>query len=254
MTRQEFHDDTSFTMPASGPSSLSGRAVSIYERIAHRVLRDLYAMENVVGESACELDFARLADSAIHSLSQIERHIAQGRSMPWVKVKHSPDRSLAAPICREVQLGVFPVAANPFHWAHLLGGLLTMETFALDKIIFVVAGNDPRKSELAPMEARHAMARSLLRLFHPLFEYSSIALGGSSSGEENLFRILGMNPLQPIHAWYIAGGDHYHRYQPTTGNVDTLEKLEEGIARATNGFDRRFHRVSAVFLEREKAA
>jgi nicotinic acid mononucleotide adenylyltransferase len=146
---------------------------------------------------------------------------------------------------------MFPIAGNPFHWAHLLGGLLAMETFALDKIIYVVAGSDPRKPDLAPGEARHAIARSLLRLFHPLLEYSPIALGDSSSGEENLFRILAMNPRQPIHAYYIAGSDHYHRYQPGTGNPDTLQKLEDGIALAANRYDDRIHRVSAAFLDRE---
>ena len=60
-----------------------------------------------------------------------------------------------------------------------------------------------------------------------------------------------MNPRQPIHAYYIAGSDHYHRYQPGTGYPDTLEKLEEGISGAGRGFNNHIHRVSAVFLERE---
>jgi hypothetical protein len=60
-----------------------------------------------------------------------------------------------------------------------------------------------------------------------------------------------MNPRQPLHAFYIAGSDHYHRWDPMTGEPDTLEKLEEGIARSAHGFDNHPHRVSAVFLERE---
>jgi phosphoribosyl 1,2-cyclic phosphodiesterase len=56
-----------------------------------------------------------------------------------------------------------------------------METFALDKVIYVVAGSDSRKPHMTPAETRYDMARSLLKLFSPLFECSSIALGGSSS-------------------------------------------------------------------------
>jgi nicotinic acid mononucleotide adenylyltransferase len=211
-------------------------------------------MSEALGQSASKPEFACLAHSAISSLSHIGQHIVEGRIMPGVSVQCSPDGAVPLPIHREMRLGVFPTAADPIHWAHLLGGLFAMETFELDKIIYVIAGSDPRKPGMTPAATRHAMARPLLELFSPLFECSSIALGGSSTGEENLFRILGMNPCRRIHAYYIAGSDHYHRYHPATGNPDTLQKLEDGIARSANGFDGRFHRVSAVFLEREPGA
>jgi hypothetical protein len=254
MLRKKLQYKTSNPLPAPDLSFLAGKSASFTNRIAHNVLKELYSMREVLGEPALEPDFASLAQSVISPLSHIGHLVMEGRSMPWVRVKHSAGDHPVPPVHREVRLGVFPVAANPLHWAHLLGGLLTIEALALDKVIYVVAGNDFRKLDMAPAEARHAMARSLLRLFHPLFEYSSIALGDSSSGEENLFRILGMNPLQPIHAYYIAGSDHYHRYDPATRDPDTLGKIEEGIARAANGLDSRIHRISVVFLEREHVA
>jgi nicotinic acid mononucleotide adenylyltransferase len=229
-------------------------AASLISRIKRNVLRDLSSMSEALGESASKPEFDCLAHSAIASLSHIGQHIMEGRSMPGVHVKCRPGGAPPRPHHREVRLGVFPTAADPIHWAHLLGGLFAIETFELDKVIFVVAGSDHRKPDMTPAETRHAMARALLKLFSPLFECSSIALGGSSSGEENLFKILGMNPGRHIHAYYIAGSDHYHRYQPATGNPDTLQKLEDGITRSANGFDDRFHRVSAVFLEREPGA
>jgi nicotinic acid mononucleotide adenylyltransferase len=249
MPREELRCDALNAVP--GLSSLSGKAASVIKRIAADALSDLRSMREVLGESACEPDFSCLSRGVALSLAHIGQHIMEGRAIPWVKVNHHPSDPPVPPVSREMRLGVFPVAGNPFHWAHLLGGLLTMEAFELDKILYVVAGSDPRKPDLAPIDARHAMASALLRLFRPLFEYSSIARGDSSSGEENLFRILAMNPGQPIHAYYIAGGDHYHRFEPMTGDPDTLEKLETGIARAGTGFDDRVHRVSAVFLERE---
>ena len=189
MLRKKLQYKTSNPLPAPSLSFLAEKSASIIQRIAHNVLRELYLMREVLGESAIEPDFAWLAQSAVSSLSHIGHQIVEGRSVPWVNVKHFPAHYPVRPINREVRLGVFPVAANPFHWVHLLGGLLAMQTFTLDKIIYVIAGSDPRKPDMAPAEARHAMARSLLRLFRPLFEYSPIALEDSSSGEENLFRI-----------------------------------------------------------------
>jgi len=222
----------------------------LVNRIAHNLLNELRLMMEMLGEFASFADFANLEQTALSSLCRVGRQIAAGKAMPWVRVKHSSAGHPAEPIDRYLRIGVFPTAANPFHWAHLLGGLLAMESFALDKIIFVIAGKDSRKPDMAPEALRHSMAISVLKLFHPLFEYSPIALGEAASGEENLFSILGMNPHQRIHAFYLAGGDHYHRYHPGTGQPDTIQKLEEGIACGLHGYDSLLHRVTAVFLER----
>ncbi len=104
---------------------------------------------------------------------------------------------------------------------------------------------------MAPEYVRHSIAKVVLELFHPLFEYSSVARGGDESGEENLFRILDMNPGQALHAFYIAGGDHYHRLHPATHAPDTIQKLEEGMISRFPAGDGRRHRVSAVFLRRD---
>ena len=60
-----------------------------------------------------------------------------------------------------------------------------------------------------------------------------------------------MNQAQAIHAFYIAGGDHYHRFSPATGRPDTIQKLEDGLASKAYGFNGRLHRVSPVFFHRE---
>src|SRR3989304_2178121 len=59
---------------------------------------------------------------------------------------------------RPLRLGVFPIAANPLHWAHLMSGLAAMERFCLDKIMFVIAGSDPRKPNLASAILGHLVA------------------------------------------------------------------------------------------------
>jgi hypothetical protein len=65
--------------------------------------------------------------------------------------------------------------------------------------------------------------------FIPLFEYTPLALGTTLSGEENLFRILKLNPTQTIRAFYIASGDGLHRFHPETGRPDTVRILEKGV-------------------------
>jgi nicotinic acid mononucleotide adenylyltransferase len=125
-----------------------------------------------------------------------------------------------------------------------------MERFQLDKVIYVIAGDDPRKPDLASANLRHHIAKKVIKLFHPLFEYSSIALGSAAPGETNVFRIMASSGPQPLHAFYLAGSDHFHRFAPQTGDPDTIQRLEEGVRDRIHGFNPSLHRLSAVFLDR----
>ena len=232
-------------------SSPAAQAEAVITPVACNVLGEIASMKGALGRFAYAADFANLEQSAVAGLGRIRRLIVEGRIDPLARVRHSVESVQLPLVERELRIGIFPTAANPFHWAHLLGGLVAMERFLLDKVVFVIAGQDFRKPDMASEEARHSMARKILEMFHPLFEYSSIARGTATSGEENLFRILSLNPAQPIHVFYIAGGDHYHRFHPMTGNPDTIQKIEDGMNARLSGLDRRRHRVSAVFLDRE---
>jgi nicotinic acid mononucleotide adenylyltransferase len=224
---------------------------NLIAHVTRNVQSEIHSMRGVLGAFANTIDFVNLEQSVTASLARIECLIAERKIEPLVKVRHSVGSAPVPREARELRIGIFPTAADPFHWAHILGGLIVMEKFSLDKVIFVIAGGDSRKPDMAPEGARHAMAKEVLELFHPLFEYCSIALGTTASGEENLFKILGMNPTQAIHAFYIAGGDHYHRIHPGTGRPDTIQKLEEGKTAKLHGFDEHLHHLSAVFLHRE---
>lgn len=207
-------------------------------------------MRATLGTSANRSTFLRVEQSTLNSLKRLRKMIAAGICSPSVRVRHVPEGDASPPVRQWINLGVFPIAANPLHWAHLLGGLLAMEKFALDKVIYVVAGADTRKLFLAPEVIRHSMAKAILDRFFPLLEYCGIARGGNSSGEENLFRVLALNPHQRIHAYYIVGGDHYHRFDPATGLPDTIQKLEQGIIHARHGYDKVKHPVSVILLDR----
>jgi len=183
-------------------------------------------------------------------LKSIEALIQTGQITPWYKLRLCSTESELPPVERLVRFGVFPTAANPFHWMHLISGLMAIAQFRLDKIVYVIAGKDPRKPDLLPLSIRHQMGEEVLEIFAPFFEYSPIAISNSLPGEENLFRLLQLNSAQRIHAFYLAGSDHYQCFNLQKGNPDTIQRLEEGIRQKLYGYCERRHRISVVFLDR----
>jgi hypothetical protein len=152
---------------------------------------------------------------------------------------------------RGLRIGFYPLAANPLHWGHILVGLSSMASLRLDKIVFLIAGEDKRKPWMLSAHTRHRLGRSIIATFNPLFAYSSLALGTDLDGEMNFGRLLGINRDQRMEAFYIAGGDHYRR-ATERGEPDTIQKLEwivEELEKAGDGL----HSISAVFLDREGA-
>jgi hypothetical protein len=213
------------------------------EAIAENVESELSGMQKTLGGSAAPDLFLEVRRWALAKLQRIGELAAAGLILPESAWSHGLRG-------RPLRLGVFPIAANPLHWAHLLSGLAVMEGFRLDKIIFVIAGSDPRKPDLASQILRHRVARQVLRLFHPLLEYSPIALGSSLPGEVNVFRLMASHGSQPLHAFYLAGSDHCHRLTPRSGHPDTIQRLEEAVRNAIHGYDPRIRRLSVVFLDR----
>jgi hypothetical protein len=98
-----------------------------------------------------------------------------------------------------------------------MGGLAAIERYRLDKVLYVVAGQDKRKPHLADQKSRHRIAREVLGFFSPLLEYSPIAYDGAADGEENVFRVIAACGAGPVHAFYIAGSDHCRRFGPNGG-------------------------------------
>ena len=222
------------------------------EGIRRRVKGELVKMASVLSRSLYDRPFKDILDFAEASLLRINDLWKSKEINPEVQTRTSmydPPKKVVKKVYR---IGFYPVAANPFHWAHLLIGLSALTEFKLDKVIFVIAGFDPRKPDLVPVAIRHAMGKEVLKIFKPLFEYSSIAVGNNSDGEGNLFRLLSLNPEQKIEAFYIAGGDHYLRINPKNNLPDTIQKIETNLMNIHYRGNNNFHQVSAVFIERGK--
>ena len=149
---------------------------------------------------------------------------------------------------RPLRIGVYPLAANPLHWGHILVGLTAMASMRLDKVIYVIAGTDSRKPSMLSADTRHRLARSVIETFHPLFAYSPLALGTGLDGETTFARLLSLNSRQPIDAFYIAGADHYRRTN-AQGEPDTIQKLE-GVVEEQEKAGRTLHSISVIFINR----
>jgi len=216
--------------------------------VRERFDSQIEAMEAELGRAEPVLDTVRHKGRLL--LSRIGEHIRSGRIDPkHVRIRTSQDAPPAPVVDRTLRVGVYPVAADPFQWAHLLIAMEAMAEFQLDKVVFVLAGDDPRKPHMTPASFRHAMGRAVLAVFAPLFAASSIAMGTVLDGETNIMRMLRLNPEQSIHAFYIVGGDHY-RFKDAKGNDDTLLKIEKHLA-APGTLDPSKHKVSVAFIERD---
>lgn len=150
---------------------------------------------------------------------------------------------------RPLRLGIYPLAADPMHWGHILVGLSAVASLKLDKVVYIIAGTDVRKPSMSSADSRHRLGRAVIEVFHPLFEYSSLALHSALDGEANCGRLLKLNARQPMVAFYIAGRDHYRR-TTLSGEDDTIAKLER-VSVANQENSHRRQTLSAAFVARE---
>ncbi|MDE1976518.1 MAG: CDP-alcohol phosphatidyltransferase family protein [Elusimicrobia bacterium] len=220
--------------------------------IIGRVRRALHAQLDAMRhlEPADRPILSQVRDEGDDLLSHIARDMAAGKIDPRGSLRAAADAPQAEANERELRVGIYPVAADPFQWGHLLIGLRAIAAFGLDKVVYVLAGDDPRKPSMTPSDFRHPMGRAVLDAFAPFFEYSPIALGTNHDGETNLFRILALNAGRRVKAFYLVGGDHY-RLTDKKGNPDTLPKLEKNAADPALGFDPAHHSVEAIFIARD---
>jgi hypothetical protein len=239
------------------PINLNGLLTGLEQivaAIAHRLSLELDSM-NALLDGFGGADMLDMISTEIGSqLTTIRGLIEGGQIFPQCNFRLSQEAPHLSACDRPLRIGVFPTAANPFHWMHLLSGLKLITFYKPDKVIYVIAGSDYRKPDLLPADIRHRMGQDILRLFSPLFAYSPIALDNALDGETNIFRILQLNPRQKVDAFYIAGTDHYYRYNPETGSPDTIQKLEIGVEGKIYGYDERMHSIAAIFLVRGEQA
>ena len=217
--------------------------------ILDRVRTDLlaFALETEDRTEAPLLETVALESQK--ALRLIEARLAAGTIDPSLAIRLDPSGPPAAPSGRAARIGVYPVSADPFQWGHLIIALRAIGRLELDKVVFIMQGDDERKPTMTLAETRHPMGLKVLERFAPFFVHSPIAVGTTYDGETNIFRLLALNPGVPVEAWYMVGDDHY-RLVDKKGNPDTLPKLEANLARSL-GHDGALHRLKVAFIERD---
>jgi nicotinic acid mononucleotide adenylyltransferase len=223
----------------------------VIELVRSAIYEDILAMAKACNLPLTSYPYAEIILSVKQLLDQAAYLWNREKIDPQVKIRTAPDEPQAPIVNKTLRIGIYPVAANPFHWAHMLAGLSALVRFRLDKVVYLISGSDPRKPSLIPAEIRYYMGKEVLSMFAPLFSCSPIAVGGNGDGETNMFQMLALNSEQRMDAFYLVGADHYHRINPETGSADTIQKLEDHIERNTNNFNNDVHSVSIIFIERD---
>jgi nicotinic acid mononucleotide adenylyltransferase len=221
------------------------------KRMRHELYVELRMMAELYGLLPCEDPFELLYRKAERALTHIDMMLHYGMIRPFREFRTQTDQPAPDAHEHSMRVGIYPVTANPLHWAHVLIGLDAMAKLRLDKVVYVIAGNDVRKPDLIEAEIRYAMARGVLMPFEPYFSCSDIALGTDVDGETNLLRLLELNDHQRITAFYIAGSDHCRRVYPDSGYPDTIGKLERFCQKGFFNTDTSLHSVTAAFIMRD---
>ncbi len=219
-------------------------------RMRYELYMELREMAALQGRLPCEEPFGTLYQRGERALTHIDMLVRYGHIQPVRAVRISPDQPNPQADERPLRLGVYPITANPLHWAHVLIGLEAMARLWLDRVVYVVAGHDVRKSSLIDAVLRYQIARSLLKHFEPYLCCSDSALGTDLDGETNMVHLLQLNQDQRIDAIYLAGADHYRREYPDGGYADTVAKLERFCEQGFFNVESSRHTVQAAFIMR----
>ena len=223
-------------------------ATEAVDHVRKVVSLQVMGMSRLVIDPATQRSLHTVAARAGEQLRVIERLVKSGLLDPFCRVTVAQEQSTPAPDERRSRVGVYPIAADPIHWGHILVGLTAMASMRLDKVVYVIAGIDPRKPEMVQAGIRHRLGRSVIELFSPFLAYSPLALGTDLDGETNFGRLLALNERQKMDAFYLAGADHYRRTNDR-GEPDTIAKLERVVEQHNHRCADR-HKVSVVFVRR----
>lgn len=223
-------------------------AAEAVHHVRDAVSLQLLGMSRLAVDPSVRRSLHSVAVRARRQLRAIERLAEADLLDPFRRIALAQEQPAPVPEGRRPRVGVYPIAADPMHWGHILVGLTAMASLRLDKVVYVIAGMDPRKPAMVAAATRHRLGRSVIDLFEPFLAYSPLALGTDLDGETNFGRLLTLNERQRMDAFYIAGADHYRRTNDR-GGPDTIAKLE----RVVEEQDCRcgdHHRISVVFVRR----
>jgi hypothetical protein len=93
-------------------------------------------------------------------------------------------------LCRNTRpnVGVFPLAANPVHWGHVIASLSAINALDLDVMVLMPAGGGDGNER-----DRHAMVQGVTNVFGPILQYTDVTCGTNAPGECAVHDLLALN-------------------------------------------------------------
>jgi hypothetical protein len=231
-----------------GGTPVSGQ-VSITYAAWVRVLAELARMVPFVGDTAASGCLRGIRAMAGAYLRRIEEGIMHGSIQPWSSLRLAPEAPVPPLSASASRVGVFPLSASPFQWAHLVAGLAAMADLGLDHVVYVVTEGADQESSLLPREVRHAMTRDLLGRFPPLLLYSPVGLQQDAAGALSVFDLLALNASQPMEVFLITGGtgQSIGEHPPE----ELVGRILSAIAERRRGYDESMHPLTLVVAGQE---
>jgi nicotinate-nucleotide adenylyltransferase len=146
-----------------------------------------------------------------------------------------------------MRTAIFGGTFNPIHSAHLEMAREAADTFALDRVLFIPAGNPPHKEAATPYEHRYRMVE-LACAYDPRFVASRLEEGREKSYSihtiervkapgDDVFFIIGSDAFAEITTW--------HRWEDVVKAVDFVVVARPGHA-ITNRPGALVHRLDNV--------
>src|SRR5690554_814577 len=115
------------------------------------------------------------------------------------------------------KIGILGGTFDPIHYGHLISAQWSMESFSLDRILFIPTGSPPHKQEKEVLSADHRYQMILLAIKdHPHFQISTIELTRKDpsytidtirelqnkyDNDTQLFFITGADSILELHTW-----------------------------------------------------
>jgi hypothetical protein len=190
----------------------------------------------------------QISDAISELLAKIDKRVTSKTIHPWMSLN-----TLKSPVCpaceggsSRARVGVFPLAANPVHWGHVVVSLFAIAELSLDNLVLLAAGaidyKPLRDCDRIGESCRHEMLLRAVNVFEPLFRYTDVACGTENVGEVAVHDLRALNrdrPLDFVLVWGVEGEERLQRIvQQTADSLENQNDLGEGCP----------HRLSIAFL------
>jgi hypothetical protein len=223
-----------------------GRIVSAIYPVRDKVRSELESMSHFARNVEVDAALKRLGDTAESLLQSIDREIREGVIRPWSFLRLSANAPFPPLVGSPLNVGVYPLAADPLEWGHILAALATLAVAKLDRIVFIVIDGGGGEPQRLPLETRRTVARDVLGRFSPLLLYSPMRTEPGEGCIEAFFRFLSINERQPMGMHLLCGS-------PTGGDAavpctEVTRGMEEAMLHGLHGYDSWTHPISLVHI------